>query len=244
MEFNESEDTIEISLDEISKSLIQNRELDRYVKFLIGKNVVTSKDLETIAEIILDSKTINKQNNFVYFDDLKLFPNLKSICLFNLGITKNETKLMKENNKIEELSLNNCSLYDGLDNLENLRIMSIVNSNIECIDEIERLSNLEEMVIENSKFDNYDFLKNLKNLKTLYFMNMNESELKLLPELDNLEFLSLAGIDKFSCDNLDKFKNLKTLSIGKMELDELSEVIDSVEKKGIKIFIEDAYDGI
>lgn len=244
MNWDKLNSTEEINLEEIENALIKNRELERYVKFVLGKSDITSDDLVDVKEIILDSKNFHKQGNYVYFEDLKLFPNLKSIRLFNLGIGKNEIEIMKTNNKIEELSLNNCSLYDGLENLKKIKSVSITNSIIECIDDFKSLNNLEEVVIENSKFDNYEFLKDIKKLKRLYFMNMDGKELEKIPELEKLEFLSLCGIDTFKSDDLNKFKNLKTLSIGKDELGAFSEVLNSIEQKGIKIFVEDAYDGI
>lgn len=243
MNSNNFEDTIDLKeiQDTLNgEELIKNKQLEDYIKFAKGKSKLEKADLETVEEIVLDSKTFTGEINFVDFKEIKLFPNLRKLRLYNLGISENEINLIKENTKVESLHLFNCELL-GIGNLNKLKTLYLGNCDLENPNELLNLEKLEELTIDYTKMENYDFLEGMENLKKLYFINMTENDFNLLPELKNIEFLSIDGIDSFSIDKISKFSNLKVLSISKTSNIDKQE-IEKIKENGIEILVEDVYD--
>lgn len=197
--------------------IIKNIELEKYVKFKLGKEDFSLEDLDLITEILLTSRTFTGHTNFVFFEEINLFKNLEKIRFDNLGITPIVIDIIK-NSTAKSIEFNNCEIitFEGLDNIETL---TINNCTIEDISSISVLN----------------------KLKKLYFCFMTEEQLSQLPALENLEFLSIVGIDNFSKEDILKFKNLKYLSIGKQDLEKFANIIDNTS---IEIIIEDSYEEI
>lgn len=229
----------EEKLDLDDNKIIKNKELEKYVKFKLCKDEYTVEDLDTITEIVLNSKTITDKFNYVFFEEINLFKNLEDIKFFNLGITYEVTDIIKKTN-VKFISFINCEIntLDGLDKIES---MYINNSTIE-IESFPQLNNLKSLYLISLNIDDFDFLKNYTTLKELYFCYMTQENLKKVPELDSLTFLSIDGIDNFAFDDIIKFKNLKTLSVGKQDLESYKYEFAKVKSNNIEIVVEDSYD--
>ena len=199
---------------ELDNKLIKNKELEKYIKFKLGKEKFELKDLDLITEIYLTSKTFTGGVNFVFFEEINYFKNLEKIRFDNLGITPKVIEIVNNSN-VKNISFENCEIASFV-GLKNIEILSISNCEINDISTISALN----------------------NLKKLYFCFMMQKQLKELPSLENLEFLSVVGIDNFYLEDLKKFKNLKQLSVGKQDLEKFE---DKLKDTNLEIIIEDSY---
>lgn len=207
----------ELDDEKIDNKLIKNKELEKYIKFKLGKENFELKDLDLITEIYLTSKTFTGEVNFVFFEEINYFKNLKKIRFDNLGITPKVIEIINNSN-VKNISFESCEIISFV-GLENIEILNISNCEI----------------------DDISTISTLNNLKKLYFCLMTQEQLKELPSLDSLEFLSIVGIDDFSIDDLSKFKNLKQLSIDKNDLEKFE---DKLKDTNLEIIIEDSYEEI
>lgn len=197
--------------------IIKNIELEKYVKFRLGKEDFSLEDLDSIKEIFLTSKTFTGNTNFVFFEEINLFKKLEKIRFDNLGITPIVINIIKNSN-VKNVEFENCEILT-----------------------FERLNNIETLTISNCTIENISSISSLNSLKKLYFCLMTEEQLSQIPAIENLEFLSIVGIDNFSKEDIAKFKNLKYLSIGKQDLEKFADIIDNIN---IEIIIEDSYEEI
>ena len=207
----------ELDDEKTDNKLIKNKELEKYIKFKLGKESFELKDLDLITEIYLTSKTFTDGVNFVFFEEINYFKNLEKIRFDNLGITTNVIEIINNSN-VKNISFENCE------------IMSFIG-----------LKNIETLTISNCEIADISTISALDNLKKLYFCLMTQKQLQELPPLDNLEFLSIVGIDDFSVDDFSKFKNLKQLSIDKQDVEKFS---DKLKNINLEIIIEDSYEDI
>ena len=199
----------------LDNMLIKNKELEKYIKFKLGKEKFQLQDLDSIAEIFLTSKTLTGKVNFVFFEEINYFKNLEKIRFDNLGITPKVIDIIKNSNA-KIISFENCEItsFRGLENIENLSII-------------------------NCEIDDISTISTLNKLKKLYFCFMTQKQLNKLYPLENLEFLSIVGIDTFTLEDILKFKNLKYLSIGKQDFEKIK---SKLENTNLEIIIEDSYD--
>lgn len=194
--------------------IIKNIELEKYVKFKLGKEDFSLENLDSIKEIFLTSKTFTGNTNFVFFEEISLFKNLEKIRFDNLGITPIVINIIKNTN-VKNIEFENCEILT-----------------------FEGLINIETLTISNCTIENISSISSLNNLKKLYFCFMTEEQLSQIPAIENLEFLSIVGIDNFSKEDIAKFKNLKYLSIGKQDLEKFVDIVDNTN---IEIIVEDSY---
>ena len=206
-----------MEISELDDSLIKNKELEKYIKFKLGKESFQLQDLDSITELFLTSKTFTGDTNFVFFEEINYFKNLEKIRFDNLGISPKVIDIIKNSNA-KIISFENCEIttFSGLENIESLSII-------------------------NCEIDDISTISTLNKLKKLYFCFMTQKQLSELYPLENLEFLSIVGIDSFVLDDILKFKNLKYLSIGKQDFEKIK---DKLENTDLEVIIEDSYDEI
>lgn len=195
------------------KIIIQNKNIARYVRFMLKKveNEFTEEELKKISEIIIDynEESVNKIN----LEELLLFKNLKSLKIRNgfidneyfeifLNFNKLETiyfeKCVFENDifigllNIVELSLINCDInnYSFIYILNHLKKLSIINGIVD-INIINKLGNLNSLELSFSEILNSNKELILNNLNELYIDNTNIVNLSFINKLNNLKELRI-----------------------------------------------------
>ena len=231
------DDTIKFQMNS-NKSIIKNNELNEYIKFKLEKEEYKVEDLSKIDEIVLDSQNIAGDYNKVYFDEIKMFPNIKKITIRNMGISSKNMELLK---KIKEVEFENCELCD-LYKLEEAEQLIIINSEVESIEEIEQLKNLKDLQLINIKFEQYDVLKKLANLEKLTIKNI---EGFLMSNIDfelPIKYLSIEKIPELNIAIISKYKSLETLSVDRKEAKQWEKELNDLKKNGMRILLNDIYD--
>lgn len=230
------EDTME--LINLEEDLLKNKELKKLIEFKAGKTNIEKNDLIDIKDIILDGKTITGNINIIYFEELELFPNLNKIEIKNTNIPDKYIKYLE---KIEEISLKDCEITH-IEQLEKITKLSINNSKIGNIEEISNLKNITELELINVDIENFEFLKKMEKLKTLRIKNVKNFSMEKIDFFLPIEYLSIEGIEKISIDIIEKYSHLKVLSIDRKKQEEWKENLEKIEKKGIKILLNDIYE--
>ncbi len=224
--------------NDIFQKLIQDKNLKKILELKLGKPDIEEKDLINITEIVLNGKTITGKKNQVYFEVIKLFPNLRRVEIDNLEIGKQEIEYLK---KIQEISFENCKITQ-LDNLKHIKKLSINNSVVEDISIIEKFSNLTDLELINIEVNDFRFLEKLKELKALKIKNIkNIAKEKVDFELP-IEYLSIAGFENLDMNFFKNYKNLKTMSIERKKEDKWKNILEEIRKLNIKILIDDIYE--
>ncbi len=229
--------TMEITTQNADKQLIKNLELRKFIQFKLNKSNITKEDLVNIDEIVLDSQNIIGNYNKVYFEEIEMFPNLEKITIRNLGITYENMNKLRNISKIEFI---NCEI-DGINLLNNVQGLIIINSEVENIEEIGNLSNITELELVNLKIDNFEFLKNLKQLKQLKIKNVKDFSLERIDFYLPIEYLSVEKINKLNLIIISQYKNLKTLSVDREESENWKNELESLKDKNIKVLLNDMY---
>ena len=130
-------------------------------------------------------------NELIDISGIKLFKNLKELCLNNNKLTdifvikhlKNLEKLYLLNNKIKDIS--------GLKDLTKLERLNLNNNEIKDISVLKDLNNLESLYISNNELTNISVIQYLKQLMILGIRDLklesNQIEyIKSLKKLENL----------------------------------------------------------
>lgn len=233
---NSFQDTI--IFQNINKNILKNKELNDFIQFKLDKTTFELKDLAEIKDIILNGKTINGDINIVDFNDIDFFPNLRKIELKNLDISK---QYMKKLATLDEIHFNNCQI-DSIEEIKNVKKLSINNSIISDFNQIENFQNLEELEIINMQILDFNFLKTLKKLQILKIKNIKEFSLNKINFLLTIKYLSIEGIKDLEEDFLIvNYPNLEILSIDLIKQAEWSEKLEKLMQKGIKILLNDIY---
>jgi internalin A len=186
-----------------------------------------------ILENLIDIENLNLSNNAI--EDiacLKKFKNLKILNLSNNAII--DIKPIIDLKELRELSLNNNQTikdFSSLENLRNLRSLTLFNNRIGDISFLKNLSYLNRLYLSNNKIMDIKVIANLKNLITLdlnenpiediSFINglrklkilqlIGNSSIKNFEELEKLSFLSHLYISNCKLKNIAFLKNLKNL---------------------------------
>lgn len=231
------EDTIELG-NVKDEHLLKNKELRKLIEFKIGKTNIEKEDLINIQDIILDGKDIIGNANIIYFEELKLFPNLKEIEIKNTNIPDEYIKYLE---KIEDISLKNCELTN-IEQLEKITRLSINNTKIDNIEKISNLKNITELEFINIELDNFLFLKNLEKLKTLRIKNVKNFTMEKIDFILPIEYLSIEGVEQINLENIQKYSNLKMFSIDRRKEKEWNKDLEKLREKGIKILLNDIYE--
>lgn len=231
------ENTIEVPIIE-EKQLIKNSELRNYLQFKLDKTEIAIEDLDSIDEIILDSKNIVGQINKVYFEEIDLFKNLKRISIRNLGISLDDLKRIST---IKELEFINCEISD-ITQFQNVEHLILNNSEIDNFEKITQLSNIVELQLINMKIDEFEFLKELENLKKLVIKNVKNFSIEKINYILPIEYLSLEKLKELNLDIIKQYEKLTTLSVDRIEADNWDEELNELKNRNIKILLNDIYE--
>ena len=230
------QDTISLKIG--SEELIKNIELRNLIKYKLNKDDFTAEELESVDEIILDSKNIVGDYNTVYFEELDLFPNLERISIRNLGISnQNITKLKN----IKQIEFINCELEE-LEGLQNVQCLKLINSEVDNIETIGKLTEITELHLINMKFENFDMLKIYKNLNKLVIKNIKDFLLSKIDFYLPINYLSIENIDCINLNVLSKYKELSTFSVDRNEAEKFENELKKLKDNGIQILLNDQYE--
>lgn len=232
------ENTVQLeTIDNLFEQLMKDLELKKFLEYKLEKNNFNLDDLKAITEIKLDGKTITKRDNEVHFETIELFPNLKKIEIKNLDVFEKDIKKITN---LEDISFRNCKIY-RLNNLTNVKKLSINNSIVDNINNIEKMSELEELELINIEINDFNFLKNLKKIKILKLKNIKGATIESIDFTLPIEYLSIVGINNLDLEWLKKYENLKTISIEREKAEEFKEILEKLKYKNIEILLDDIY---
>ncbi len=231
------ENTMKLNIFQEDK-IIKNTELKKFLQNKLEKTQIEKEDLNKIEEIILDGETIIGNKNKVYFEEIKLFPNLKNIIIKNIKVTNEDLNTLKQ---IEEISFENCQIED-IKILQNIKKISLNNCTIQNKEDMKYLTNLVQLKVVNTDIKNFDFLKNFSDLKKLTIKNVKDFSINKINFYLPIEYLSIEDIDTINKENILQYSNLKTLSIDKQKINEWNELINELKENQIKILLNDIYE--
>ena len=168
--------------------------------------------------VINDNKTITI--DFVYNSNQK-----KSLSLYNYGIIA-INKIEDSELKILELSYNNITKIENLQELISLTCLDLSHNNIEVIENLDLMNNLEKLNLNNNKITKIEGLSELKKLKKLYLLNNKITKIEGLSELKNLEILYLSYNQITQIEGLSELKNLIELYLDRNKITKIEGLSD------------------
>ena len=160
------ENTMDIPV--VDSEIIKNPELKMLVEYKLGKTNFRQDDLIEIKDIILDGMRIDGSINFVYFQELELFPNLDKIELKNLAISEENIARLK---RIPNIKFYRCEV-ESFKPLNSQEQISIVSSKLSGMEEIAKIIPLETLELTDVELEDFNFLRSLENLKVLKIKNI------------------------------------------------------------------------
>lgn len=229
-----NENTMDLTDNLNPEYAIRNELLKENLKFILKKSTIELSDLLKIEEITLNSVTISGKQNNVYFEDIKLFPNLKKIEIINNKITCENIKYLEN---IEDITFSNCTI-DTIENL-NVKNISFIGCNINC--NLNFNSKLDELAIINTNCESFDFLKDQNYLEKLTIKNVKDFSMDKINFNMPIKYLSIEDVNEFKYDVLNKYTNLKDVSIDWIGNDDIHECINKLKEMGYNIIFNDMY---
>ena len=204
---------------------ISNENLKLNIQIQLKKKIdnITTEDLNKIEFITLEGDLNNSNNIYVNIDDLKQFPNLKSIYLKKYYITQEVydyilkinglqsiifAKCMFENvypvkSSITSMELNRCYVDDymflsSLTALDSLSILYPYNEKEVDLNNIRTLNKINKLILDGCMLTNFNALNYLKELDYLSLLNTNlpQDSYQVINSLDNLKIIYSPIIDK------------------------------------------------
>lgn len=215
---------------------IRDMQLLDSLRYKLQKNKIELEDLLNIEDIVIDGETISGMKNDIDLKDIECFPNLKSIEIKNISISKTDMKYLEN---IPNIKFLNCKI-EGLEKINNCQSLSFVNCSISNMDELYSFNNLREYAIIKTKSNNFDYLKN-KDITKLVIKNVEEFNIDKINFKLPIKYLSLEGIDSIDYDVLGNFENLETISIDYLRENKLEKDIPKLIEKGYKVKYNDMY---
>lgn len=213
---------------------IKNELLKENIKFKLNKSNIDIDDLLKIEEITLNSVTISGKQNNVYFEDIKLFPNLKKIEIINNKITRENIKYLEN---IEDITFSNC-IIDEIDGL-NAKNISFIGCKVNC--NLDLKFKINELAIINTNCDSFDFLKEQDLLQKLVIKNVKDFSMDKINFKMPINYLSIEDVEEFKYDVLEKYSNLNTISIDWIGNSGTTECINKLKEKGYDVIFNDMY---
>lgn len=186
----------------------------------------------------------------VYFSDNILRNIIISIIdngfwAFQPNIEKSWGMIIKEDiERIEEVSYiwhyrhfpGKINSLEGIQYMENLKILRIEGCNIKDLSPLANLSSLELISFRDNKINDITSIKNLKNLKVL---DLSRNEIEDLSPLVGLplEHFNIANNQIENLEPLIKLSDLKKVNLRKNRLDKTKamEIIKKLEERGVEV---------
>ncbi len=229
-----NENTMDLTISLNPEFEIKNELLKENLKFILKKSNIELEDLLKIEEITLNSVTISGKQNNVYFEEIKLFPNLKKIEILNNKISRENIEYLKD---IQDITFTNCDI-DNIDIL-NPKSISFIGCKLNC--SLEVLNNIDEISIINTNCDSFDFLKQQKDLKKLVIKNVKNFNMDKINFNMPIKYLSIEDVDEFKFDVLKNYSNLEIVSIDWIGNEDSKECMNKLKEMGYNVIFNDMY---
>ena len=137
---------------------------------------------------------------------------------FNTKNCQNRCKLTdcKDIGQAKFIDLSGCDLDvipDSLVNMEHLEALDVSNNNFSIIEKMDNLNTLRYLNVGSNKITSISGLDNLKNLRTLRFPDNSIKKIEGLDNLTKLEKLDLRNNKIYKIEGLDNLMNLKRIEL-------------------------------
>lgn len=217
---------------------IKNENLANYLMFKLDKldNSFTEQELDQITEVVINYE-VEKDDSFIFLEELKKLKNLKTITLRNGFIDNDNYKIFLDLKHLSEFIFDNCG-FENPDLIAslNLRSLELINCQINNYTFVSTIDSLEELSIVNGIID----IEKINLLKKLKYLQLSYSEIKDEKELNinNIEELYIDNTNIKSFDFLKKLTKLKRLSIDKKQYDNNKKLFDELMNNNILVLNE------
>lgn len=140
--------------------------------------------------------------------------------------------------KVERLSLVECTGFNDLDelkNLKSLRALEIYYCSLTDIDAISDLKSLQSLVLQNMEIDDIDALEDLTQLKSLWLLGLQVDNIRDIEKLTGLTHLELGLTLVDDIDGLENLPRLQSLLLLNMQVEDIDVVSDLSSLKRLSI---------
>lgn len=179
---------------------------DILIAFL-GKDIdqINQEDLNSINDLVIDSKNENNQPTMIDFNELVLFSNLKSITISNCIINNQIINILLKIEKLEAIKLIKCDIVENIiDSFSLLKIKELFLHYVSNFDLniLSSLENINKVVLKGFNIDNIPALD-------IDFLDIADSTYSGISVLNRLTFSQIYisqkqyQVEQTTFDNLE-----------------------------------------
>lgn len=199
--------------------------LDGLRDFNVSKNtgLTTIDPLKYCSTIeILNASETSIANNISAVEDMN---NLKvlllnNVKLSNVGAINNLTNKKLENQEYNtlteiDLSANQLSSIDGLENIDSLQKLSVTKNNLTSLPDLSKLNNLERLTAYSNKIDKMPVIGTTDTLRYIFLSDNKITDISELKKLSTIIELDLSNNLLYD-DDIDNIKDVRITRILKL----------------------------
>lgn len=187
---------------------LKDKELEKVVCFKIGKHrneEIEEKDLENVSEVNISNRKFSGQEKNVSLEELRLFPNLKSLSLQYFKIDDSVIEILNSLKKLETLQLSSCC-FKSSTKIENEELKTL---KLNCCD-IKNYSFLyapETLTVIGSNNFRLSKISGKENIERMYLQDSNVKDFETIAQCVKLKSLNLDGSKVDNKAMLDELKS-------------------------------------
>lgn len=173
------------------------------------------KDTSTFNNQNIKAMNLSNNKEIVISKELN---SLNSIELDNCNIKSLKDIVML--NKLESISLNGNEIasLEGINKLSHLACLSLNNNQISSLDDIQN-SSISQLYLENNKIENLSGIENMEELYMLSLSNNPIKEIESLSKLKKLNYLYLDNIGTIDATKLSSSNDKLSISLQNNEIE-------------------------
>lgn len=178
-----------------------------------------------------------KKNNTIYHRNLYPLQNLNKLLALRLDdLNLNLNNLDFLNKDLLCLSLRTSKINDlsFLENLNNLKLLELIDCNINDITNLKNLKNIFKLDLSENMITDISPLENLVNLEYLYMSKNNIQSIDVVSNFKKLKSISLSYSTEHHIDILKTLPNLKNVFLYKPSIDNI-EILDDLNIELLQI---------
>ncbi len=167
----------------------------------------------------------NNSIRYLYINNTNIKDVSELTNIEGLYIDGNKNVTGVENlTQLKYLSMNDCGLTDlnFMQNLTNLSIVYMNSNKLTNTDGIKELSNITKLYMEKCELEDINFLEKLINVSELYLDNNNIANIEVLSNLKKLWILYMNNNKIQDISSLSNLESLSILSINKNKINNLA----------------------
>ena len=209
----------------------KNMEIQTLYLLDTGRGRVLKKELDRIEHFYVT----NKDGRFTTLEDLKQFPNLKSVSLdYGVRSMTDEEKeeFQKQRKTIQPM------LAETLPDLKDLRELDLTGfDHFENLDFLSECTQIEELTIWDSQVEDIRGIQNMENLRILD-LNLNPfTDISPLQNLKHLEAVNLCWVPVENLEILTMIPSLKLVMYEPASQEE-ERILQKLERQGVTVYRE------